>query len=182
PGSAAPDRFPPRQTRCRGSPSAPPAPRPAPAVLSLRCSSCFCSSVPRRQELRRPGRPACATSLDHHGIPVDPQSLSVTTIGDRSRMAKTRQTAPSGRHLSLAQPPYGDNAPQPIRTLRDWLDRLAARDRLTVLRPGVDLRFELAAIAKRLDRRRPPPFPPPGRQPNPAASGPVPDPQWSAAA
>jgi len=46
---------------------------------------------------------------------------------------------------------HGDNAPQPVRSLRDWLDHLAARDRLVVLKPGVGLRFELAAVAKRLD-------------------------------
>src|SRR5262245_28862954 len=46
---------------------------------------------------------------------------------------------------------HGDNAPQPVRSLRDWLDHLAARDRLVVLKPGIGLRFELAAVAKRLD-------------------------------
>ncbi|HEX4827660.1 MAG TPA: hypothetical protein VFV12_05495, partial [Xanthobacteraceae bacterium] len=45
---------------------------------------------------------------------------------------------------------HGDNTPQPVRSLRDWLDHLAARDRLVVLKPGIGLRFELAAIAKRL--------------------------------
>src|SRR5499426_1882711 len=95
-------------------------------------------------------------------------------------MAKTRQTAPSGRHLSLAQPPRGDNAPQPIRTLRDWLDRLAAQDRLTIARPGVDLRFELAAIAKRLDGRRATLFPRPGGHRVPVVSGLVSDRQWIA--
>jgi hypothetical protein len=49
---------------------------------------------------------------------------------------------------------HGDNTPQPVRSLRDWLDHLAARDRLTVVRPGTALRFELAAVAKRLDGRR----------------------------
>ena len=37
------------------------------------------------------------------------------------------------------------NAPQPVRTLRDWLDHLAARDRLTVLKPNIALKFEVAA-------------------------------------
>ena len=45
----------------------------------------------------------------------------------------------------------GNNAPQPVRTLRDWLDHLAARDRLAVLKPNVGLKFELSAYAKRLD-------------------------------
>ena len=37
------------------------------------------------------------------------------------------------------------NARQPIITLRDWLDHLAVRDRLAVIRPGTSLQFELAA-------------------------------------
>ena len=36
---------------------------------------------------------------------------------------------------------HGDNTPQPIRSLRDWLDHLAARDRLVVVKPGTGLRF-----------------------------------------
>src|SRR5437763_4939682 len=36
-------------------------------------------------------------------------------------------------------------------TLRDLLDRLAATDRLSIMRRGVGLVYELAAIAKRLD-------------------------------
>ena len=96
-------------------------------------------------------------------------------------MASTRQSAPSGRHLSLAEQP-GDNAPQPIRTLRDWLDRLAAQDRLTIARPGVDLRFELAAIAKRLDGRRATLFPRPGQHRVPVVSGLLSNRQWIAEA
>src|SRR5262245_48284489 len=98
-------------------------------------------------------------------------------------MARTRQSAPSMRHLSLAtEPPRGDNAPHPIRTLRDWLDRLAAQGRLTVVRPGVDLRFELAAIAKRLDGRRATLFPRPGGHRIPVVSGLVSDRDWIAEA
>src|SRR5665647_22556 len=50
---------------------------------------------------------------------------------------------------------------QPIRQLRDWLDRLAETKRLAVARPGVRLKFELAAIAKRLDGERATYFPAP---------------------
>ena len=39
----------------------------------------------------------------------------------------------------------------PITTLRDWLDRLAATDRLAVARPGAGLVHQVAAIANRLD-------------------------------
>jgi 2,5-furandicarboxylate decarboxylase 1 len=41
-----------------------------------------------------------------------------------------------------------------VTSLRGWLDHLAAHDRLAVIRPGVDLRHELAAISKRLDGDR----------------------------
>src|SRR5262249_44838186 len=85
-----------------------------------------------------------------------------------------------GRHLSLAHPAHGDNAPQPIRTLRDWLDRLAAQDRLAIAKAGVDLRFELAAIAKRLDGRRATLFPRPGHHGLPVVSGLVSDRNWIA--
>jgi 2,5-furandicarboxylate decarboxylase 1 len=56
----------------------------------------------------------------------------------------------------------GHNAPQPVRSLRDWLDHLAARNRLAVIKPNVDLRFEFAALAKRLDGLRATLFPRPG--------------------
>ena len=36
-------------------------------------------------------------------------------------------------------PTHGANAPQPIRTLRDWLDHLAARGRLAVLKPNAPI-------------------------------------------
>ena len=75
---------------------------------------------------------------------------------------------------------YGDNTPQPVRSLRDWLDHLAARDRLVVLGPGIGLRFELAAIAKRLDGVRATLFPRPGGHPIPVVSGLVSDRAWMA--
>jgi 2,5-furandicarboxylate decarboxylase 1 len=76
----------------------------------------------------------------------------------------------------------GDNAPQPIRSLRDWLDHLAARERLTVLKPGTGLRFELAAIAKRLDGQRATLFPRPDGHAIPVVSGLVSDRGWMAEA
>lgn len=77
---------------------------------------------------------------------------------------------------------FGDNAPQPVRTLREWLDHLEARDRLKVLNPGIALRFELAAIAKRLDGRRATLFPKPDGHPIPVASGLISDRAWMAEA
>jgi 2,5-furandicarboxylate decarboxylase 1 len=90
-------------------------------------------------------------------------------------MTKHDMTTQSGRRI-------GDNAPQPIRTLREWLDHLEARERLKVLKPGIGLRFELAAIAKRLDGRRATVFPKPGGHPIPVVSGLVSDRGWMAEA
>ena len=74
------------------------------------------------------------------------------------------------------------NAPRPITTLRDWLDHLAARDRLAVIRPNVSLQFELAAIAKRLDGTKATLFPQPGGHAMPVISGLVSDRNWIAEA
>jgi 2,5-furandicarboxylate decarboxylase 1 len=74
----------------------------------------------------------------------------------------------------------GSNAPQPVRALRDWLDHLAARDRLAVIRGGVKLRHELAAIAKRLDGRRATVFPRPDGHVVPVLSGLVSSRAWIA--
>ncbi|HXZ01074.1 MAG TPA: UbiD family decarboxylase [Stellaceae bacterium] len=72
------------------------------------------------------------------------------------------------------------NAPAP--SLRDWLDHLAARDLLAVARPGVALRFELAAIAKRLDGVKATLFPAPGGHRMPVVSGLVSHRDWIAEA
>jgi 2,5-furandicarboxylate decarboxylase 1 len=79
-------------------------------------------------------------------------------------------------------PTHGTNALQPVRTLRDWLDHLAARDRLAVLKPNIGLKFELAAYAKRLDGQRATMFPKPGGHPIPVVSGLVSDRGWMAEA
>ena len=77
---------------------------------------------------------------------------------------------------------HGDNAPQPVRSLREWLDHLAARNRLAVIKPNVDLRFELAAFAKRLDGLRATLFPRPGGHAIPVVSGLISDRGWMAEA
>ncbi len=74
------------------------------------------------------------------------------------------------------------NRLQPITTLRAWLDHLAARDRLAVIRPGVSLKFELAAIAKRFDGIKATLFPNPGAQRIPVLSGLVSARHWIAEA
>lgn len=84
---------------------------------------------------------------------------------------------------STASPSLGGaNAPRPITTLRDWLDHLAARDRLAVIKPEASLRFELAAIAKRFDGVKATLFPRPGGHAMPVISGLVSDRQWIAEA
>jgi 2,5-furandicarboxylate decarboxylase 1 len=95
---------------------------------------------------------------------------------------KLRKPAPRAAPAAVAAPSTGDNRPSPIRTLRDWLDHLAARDRLAVIKPRVGLRFELAAIAKRLDGRKATLFPRPGGHRMPVASGLVSDRGWIAEA
>ena len=87
----------------------------------------------------------------------------------------TKHEVPQGRE-------HGTNAPQPVRSLRDWLDHLAARGRLAVLKPNIGLKFELAAYAKRLDGLRATLFPKPGGHPVPVVSGLVSDRGWMAEA
>ena len=82
------------------------------------------------------------------------------------------QSAPSAPRLP--------NAPHPVTTLRDWLDHLGARDRLAVIRPNVALKYELAAIAKRLDGIKAALFPRPDGHAMPVISGLVSDRQWIA--
>ena len=69
-----------------------------------------------------------------------------------------------------------------MRTLRDWLDHLAARDRLAVIKPNTGLKFEVAAYAKRLDGLRATLFPQPGGHAIPVVSGLTSDRGWMAEA
>jgi len=85
-------------------------------------------------------------------------------------------------HATVLPPNARGNMPQPITTLRDWLDHLAARDRLAVIRPGISLKFELAAIAKRFDGHKATLFPRPDGHDIPVISGLVSNRQWIAEA
>lgn len=76
----------------------------------------------------------------------------------------------------------GDGVQPSCRSLRAWLDRLAGSGRLAIARPGVDLRFQLAAIANRLDGRQASFFPSPGGHPVPVVSGLTSDRNWMAEA
>jgi 2,5-furandicarboxylate decarboxylase 1 len=67
-------------------------------------------------------------------------------------------------------------------SLRDWLDHLASRGRLAVIRPGKALRHEVAAIANRFDGRQATLFPRPDGHPVPVVSGLLSDRAWVAEA
>lgn len=70
---------------------------------------------------------------------------------------------------------------RPFTQLRAWLDHLAATDRLAVVQPDRNLRFEVAAIAKRLDGTKATFFPHPGH-PVSVISGLVSSRRWMAEA
>jgi 2,5-furandicarboxylate decarboxylase 1 len=74
------------------------------------------------------------------------------------------------------------NVPAPVRSLRDWLDRLAGDGRLAIARPGIGLRHETAAVANRLDGRQASLFPQPGGHPGTIVSGLVSSRTWMAEA
>lgn len=84
------------------------------------------------------------------------------------------------KHEMPNKPPHGANAPQPVRTLREWLDHLAAHQRLAVIKPNTDLKFEVAAYAKRLDGKRATLFPKPSGHAIPVVSGLISDRGWMA--
>ncbi len=69
-----------------------------------------------------------------------------------------------------------------VLTLRDWLDRLAATDRLSVIQPGISLVHALAAIANRLDGKTASFFPQPGGHHGCVVSGLVSSRAWMAEA
>lgn len=83
--------------------------------------------------------------------------------------------------------PAGDSPSHPLSlgaslTLRDWLDRLAATGRLGVMRPGIGLVHELAAVANRLDGTAASFFPHPGGHAGSVVSGLVSSRAWMAEA
>src|SRR5262249_44373821 len=100
---------------------------------------------------------------------------------DKRSMAQANKALQPGEEAAPARA-HGDNAPQPVRSLRDWLDHLAARDRPVVRKPGIGPRFEVAAVAKRLDGLRATVFPRPGGHAIPIVSGLVSDRGWMAEA
>src|SRR5215813_11083896 len=91
----------------------------------------------------------------------------------RNQTAEARMT----RHEPF---PKGSELMSPPRTLRGWLDRLAATDRLCITRPGVGLVHDLAAIAKHLDGTKATFFPHPDGHRGSVVSGLVSDRGWMA--
>ncbi len=86
----------------------------------------------------------------------------------------------SVERLRPADTPAAESVPG--TSLRGWLDYLQRHDRLAIAREGIALRFELAAIAKRLDGVKATFFPKPGGHPVSVISGLVSDRGWIAEA
>lgn len=80
--------------------------------------------------------------------------------------------------MTMQEPTVG----APIRSLRAWLDHLERKDCVSVARPGIDLRFQLAAIAKHLDGRQATVFPDAGGSGRTVISGLTSSRQWMAEA
>jgi 2,5-furandicarboxylate decarboxylase 1 len=99
-------------------------------------------------------------------------------LAARPQTSKTMSETP----LSPATAEMHRPGRQPITRLRDWLDHLAAKNRLAVVRPGSALTFEVAAIAKRLDGTKATLFPSPDQHPVPVVSGLISDRAWMAEA
>jgi 2,5-furandicarboxylate decarboxylase 1 len=86
-------------------------------------------------------------------------------------------TSTAARPKAAAAPTTAGDL-RPVTSLRAWLAHLAARNRLALARPGINLRFELAAIAKRLDGQKATLFPQPSGHAIPVISGLVSDRRW----
>ncbi|MFA7679031.1 MAG: UbiD family decarboxylase [Pigmentiphaga sp.] len=69
---------------------------------------------------------------------------------------------------------------QAVRTLREWLDRLAEQDRLALIKEGKSLHHEIAAIASRLDGCQATLFPKPQGHDIPVLSGIISRREWIA--
>jgi 2,5-furandicarboxylate decarboxylase 1 len=101
-------------------------------------------------------------------------------VNRSDRMPRSEARRKQAPDAAAADAAFGRNAPQAVRSLREWLDHLAARGRLALIREGAALRFELAAIAKRLDGERATFFPKPGGHSVPVVSGLVSNRAWIA--
>jgi 2,5-furandicarboxylate decarboxylase 1 len=86
--------------------------------------------------------------------------------------------------VALANDPLAQSCQpaQPITELRDWLDRLASTGRMAVAQQDLALRFQVAAIAKRLDGQKATFFPAPDGHAVPVVSGLISQRAWMAEA
>ena len=75
-----------------------------------------------------------------------------------------------------------ENHAAPFRSMRAWLRCLHATGRLTLTRPEVELKHELAAVAKAMDGTQAPLFPRPSGHAMPVVSGILSDRDWMAEA
>lgn len=82
----------------------------------------------------------------------------------------------------MAPPQARCTAPGPFTELRAWLRHLAASGRLRATRPGLALRYELAAVAKRLQAESAVLFPEPDGHPVPVVSNLLAGRAWAAEA
>lgn len=69
-----------------------------------------------------------------------------------------------------------------FKDLRTWLEHLEAQQRLAIMKPGRELRFEIAGIANRLDGRQATLFPSPGGREGTIVSGLLSARRWMAEA
>src|SRR6516165_11213080 len=99
-------------------------------------------------------RAGTRSSAGWSGVRIWVILISMPTRVHRCTIAERRGQLMPPRCSAAMERTHGDNRPLPVRSLRDWLDHLTARDRLVVVKPGIGLRFDLAAIAKRLDGLR----------------------------
>lgn len=73
-------------------------------------------------------------------------------------------------------------SPPPGANLRSWIDQLHRSDRLLTAQSNLSLKFELAAVAKRLDQRKAVLFPSPSGHPIPVLAGALSSRKWIAEA
>ncbi|MGE4167690.1 MAG: UbiD family decarboxylase, partial [Xanthobacteraceae bacterium] len=73
-------------------------------------------------------------------------------------------------------------SPPPGANLRSWIDQLHRSDRLLTAQSNLNLKFELAAVAKRLDQRKAVLFPSPSGHPIPVLAGALSSRKWIAEA
>src|SRR5207244_1781395 len=128
-----------RARRWRGSSSRDQASRRPPGSigrLALSGAASVTAALPQRTTAASMSWPRRSAMVHlRTGVGIE---MSMTQIRPPLQPADDREPART----------HGDNRPLPVRSLRDWLDHLAARDRLVVGKPGSGLRCHLGAIGQ----------------------------------